>query len=76
MMSVSLLTVCIKGNLNCAITCIATLLQDFMSSVPIGTENTVTEIPKSMYRYRIYLVRYGSVPVGTGTTPVFEGKNR
>ncbi|KAJ0815344.1 hypothetical protein HanPSC8_Chr17g0796431 [Helianthus annuus] len=60
-----------KSNLNCAITCIATLLQDLISSVPTGTENTVTEIPKSMYRYRIYLVRFG-----TGTTPVFKGKNR
>ncbi|KAJ0483076.1 hypothetical protein HanIR_Chr13g0660921 [Helianthus annuus] len=65
-----------KSNLNGAITCIATLLQDLMSSVPTGIENTVTEIPKSVYRYRIYLVWYGSAPVGTGTTPVFEGKKR
>ncbi|MFS8000874.1 hypothetical protein Hanom_Chr13g01183701 [Helianthus anomalus] len=60
-----------KSNLNGAITCIVALLQDLMSSLP-----TVTEIPKSGYRYRIYLVWYGSVLVGTGTTPVFEGKNR
>ncbi|MFS7985630.1 hypothetical protein Hanom_Chr11g01000761 [Helianthus anomalus] len=50
-----------KSNLNCAITCIATFLQDLMSSVPTGTENTVTEIPKSWYRYRIYLVQYGLI---------------
>ncbi|KAJ0510897.1 hypothetical protein HanIR_Chr11g0545831 [Helianthus annuus] len=50
-----------KSNLNCAITCIATLLQDLMSSVPTGTENTVTEIPKSGYRSRIYLVQYGLI---------------
>ncbi|MFS7927664.1 hypothetical protein Hanom_Chr04g00311771 [Helianthus anomalus] len=31
-----------------------------MSSVPTNIENTVTEIPKSGYRYRIYLVRYGT----------------
>ncbi|KAJ0868698.1 hypothetical protein HanRHA438_Chr11g0481141 [Helianthus annuus] len=71
----TLLTVCMKSNLNGAITCIIALLQDLMSSLPTGT-NTVTEIPKSGYRYRIYLVWYSSVPVGTGTAPVFEGKNQ
>ncbi|MFS8000023.1 hypothetical protein Hanom_Chr12g01173481 [Helianthus anomalus] len=65
-----------KSNLNGAIICIDALLQDLMSTVPTGTKNTVTEILESGYRYRIYIVWYGSVSVGTGTTPVFEGKNR
>ncbi|MFS7933464.1 hypothetical protein Hanom_Chr04g00380121 [Helianthus anomalus] len=65
-----------KNNLNGAITCIAALLQDLMSSLPTGTKNTVTEILKCGYRYRIYLVWYGSVPVSTSTVSVFEGKNR
>ena len=57
---------CMKSNLNCAITCIATLLQDLMSSVPTGTENTVTENPQM----------WVPVPNIPGTVPVFEGKNR
>ncbi|MFS8001948.1 hypothetical protein Hanom_Chr13g01196321 [Helianthus anomalus] len=64
--TVYLVCVCMKSNLNGAITCIATLLHDLMSSVPTGTENTITETPKvgTGTEYTWYgTVRYRSVLV-------------
>ncbi|KAJ0924699.1 hypothetical protein HanRHA438_Chr04g0151411 [Helianthus annuus] len=55
-----------------------------MSLVSSGTKPVPVPVPKEpvpkilksgyRYRYRIYPVRFGTG--GTGTVPVFEGKNR